>query len=182
MAQDVSIPLTLRLNTPGIHVYSLDSLTDGAGNTIDLVGPTRAFTVLGRSSVNFRGCSTGPDKTLSILQGKTTKLLVSLNEVDALDAPWTVKIRYEPPAAAESHQPAPKGKSAKMATQPWTREFTIPHDKKTIAIEADKAGDYSIVSVSGGSCPGEVLSPETCRVIEQPLPTAEIEFKSIHEW
>jgi nucleoporin POM152 len=138
--------------------------------------------VLGRSSVNFRGCSTGPDKTVSLLQGKTTKLLVSLNEVDSLDAPWTAKIRYEPPLALEPTESASRGKPGNTAAQPWTREFTIPYDKKTIAVEADKAGDYTIVSVRGSSCPGEVLNPETCRVIEQPLPTAEIEFKSIHEW
>lgn len=138
--------------------------------------------MLGRSSVNFRGCSTGPDKTVSLLQGKTTKLLVSLNEVDTLDAPWAAKIRYEPPLALEPPESPLRGNSGNTAAQPWTREFTIPRDKKTIAVEADKAGDYTIVSVSGNSCPGEVLSPETCRVVEQPLPTAEVEFKSIHEW
>lgn len=102
-------------------------------------------------------------------------MLVSLNEVDTLDAPWTARVRYDPPLGLES-------KSGKAVAQSWTRDFVIPSDKKTIAIDADKAGDYSLVSISGNLCPGEVLSPETCRVVEQPIPTAEIEFKSIHEW
>ena len=138
--------------------------------------------MFGQSSVAFRGCSTGPDKTVSLLHGKTTKLLVSLNEVDTLDAPWTAKIRFQPPLALESQESASRGKSGRMTAQPWINEYTIPRDKKTIAVEVDQAGDYTIVSVSGSACPGEVLSPETCRVVEQPLPTAEIEFKSIHEW
>lgn len=31
-------------------------------------------------------------------------------------------------------------------------------------------------------CEGDVLSPETCKVVEKPMPTAEIEWKRIHEW
>lgn len=31
-------------------------------------------------------------------------------------------------------------------------------------------------------CAGDVLAPETCQVVERPLPSAEIEWKRIHEW
>lgn len=31
-------------------------------------------------------------------------------------------------------------------------------------------------------CDGDVLSPETCKVVQKPYPTAEIEWKRIHEW
>jgi hypothetical protein len=31
-------------------------------------------------------------------------------------------------------------------------------------------------------CVGEVLAPDTCSVVERPLPSAQIEWKRIHEW
>lgn len=171
--------MTLRLDSPGVHVYSLDSLTDGAGNVVemDVKSSTslsrRSFIVRGRSSASFRGCGTSSDKAVSLLQGKTSKLLVTLNEVDETDGPWVVQLRYDPPIGSQKNMKSP---------ETWTREFTIPTDKRTIAVNAEKAGDYTILSVRGQSCSGEVFSPETCRVIEQPIPTAEIDFKSIHEW
>lgn len=162
-----------------MHVYSLDSLTDGAGNVVEMDAGTssslskRSFIVRGRSSASFRGCGTSSDKAVSLLQGKTSRLLVSLNEADESDGPWVVQLRYDPPVGSEKNPKSPEA---------WTREFTIPADKRTIAVTAEKAGDYTILSVRGQSCSGEVFSPETCRVVEQPVPTAEIEFKSIHEW
>jgi nucleoporin POM152 len=128
----------------------------------------RTFTVLGKSAISFRDCGTAPDQVVSVLQGKGGKMLVSLNDIDPADGPWTFTMKYEP--AAGLHTPK------------WTKDYVIPIDKKTIAVDVDKAGDYRIIKVKGRACPGEILSPETCRVIEQPVPSAEIEFKSIHEW
>jgi nucleoporin POM152 len=31
-------------------------------------------------------------------------------------------------------------------------------------------------------CEGDVMAPETCKVVEKQRPSAEIEWKRIHEW
>lgn len=95
-------------------------------------------------------------------------MMVSLSDLDVEDGPWTFAMKFQPVAGSTA--------------QGWTKDFTIPADKKTIAVDVDKAGDYTILKVQGRTCTGDVLSPETCRVVERPVPTAEIEFTSIHEW
>ncbi|KAF8314013.1 hypothetical protein DL93DRAFT_2228159 [Clavulina sp. PMI_390] len=188
VAQDVRIPLTLRLDTPGMHTYALDSLTDGSGNTLDLVQKfkdfkgekpnVRVFDVLGQSSISFLGCGKGQDTVARLLHGKQVELAVMLNEHrDVQDGPWVATVRYDPPAGLIESG----GKASKSLVQGWTKEYTIPSDKRAVSFNASKPGEYTILKVSGQLCPGEVLSPETCRVVEQPKPAAEIEFKSIHE-
>jgi nucleoporin POM152 len=156
----------------------LDSLTDGVGNTVDLPGtpaaPTkRSITVLGRSSASFWGCGTGADKTVDLLHGKEGRLTVFLNSLDPADGPWVVTIRCDPDR---------REKQSRKSSSPWTKDFTIPQDRKSINVMVTEPGEYTIVRIKGKACSGEILSPETCRVVEQPMPSAEIEFKSIHEW
>ena len=175
VAQEVKIPLDLRFNTPGLHTYALDSITDGIGNVIDLLSTTsheldvqKSISVLGRSSVNFRGCGTGPEKTVDLLQGKEGILTVGLNNLDLIDGPWTVTIVYEP-----TDSKSRKG---------WTKDFVSRSHKSTLNVVVTEPGEYTIVSFRGKTCSGEILSPETCRVLEQPKPTAEVTFQGIQEW
>ena len=179
LAQDVRIPLTLRLDASGSHAYTLDSLTDGVGNTVDLLSASvasatkRSITVLGRSSASFWGCGAGADKTVDLLHGKEGRLTVVLNSMDPADGPWVVTIRCDPER---------RDKQSRKTNSGWTKDFTIPQDRKSINVAVIEPGEYTIVKIKGKACFGEILSPETCRVVEQPMPSAEIEFKSIHEW
>lgn len=178
------------LNTAGSHIYVLDSLVDGLGNTriltqssttrkIDSAGSTalssidakRSVTVLRRASISFRDC--GPGSPSSLLIGAKTPLKLAVKESDQLDGPWDVTVNYQPPAISASD---------KKAVKPWKKTFTTEKGETSLTIDAGAAGDYSILSFHGQHCPGDVLYPETCRVIEEPLPTAEIEWKRIHEW
>lgn len=175
VAQQVEVPLDLRFNTPGLHTYALDTISDSIGNVVDLLSAAshesdvqKSVSVLGRSSVSFRGCGTGPEKTVDLLQGKEGTLTVALNHLDSADRPWTVTIVFEP---ADS-----RGRKG------WMKDFVSLPDKKTLNVPVTESGEYTIVSLRGQTCSGEILSPETCRVVEQPEPTAEITFQSIQEW
>ncbi|KAF8336634.1 uncharacterized protein EI90DRAFT_3046569 [Cantharellus anzutake] len=175
LAQEVKIPLDLPLNVQGLHVYTLETVTDGVGNVVDLPFATshesdvqKSITVLGRSSVSFRGCGTGPDRTVDLLQGKEGTITIAFNNLDPADGPWTVTISFQP---VDSN----KGRKG------WTKEFASQSGKKTLTIGVTEPGEYTIIKVQGKTCPGDILSPETCRVIEQPKPTAEITFQGIQE-
>jgi nucleoporin POM152 len=154
-------------------------LTDGGGNTVDLLSASatsttkRSITVLGRSSASFWGCGTGTAKTVDLLHGKEGRVTVVLNSSDPADGPWVVTLRFDPER---------RDKQSRKASSGWTKDFTIPQDRKSINVPVSEPGEYSIVRIKGKTCPGEILSPETCLVVEQPKPSAEIGFKSLHEW
>ncbi|KAF8527547.1 hypothetical protein BU17DRAFT_73948 [Hysterangium stoloniferum] len=172
---ELRIPLTMQLDALGPHTYSLDALTDGVGNSLDLatlppstkLSTSQTVTVIGRSAMSFKSC--GPGRPASLLIGKDTPLFITANDADAEDGPWYITVRYKPPL------------DDKKKYKPWQQDFRSPLGKRDLTLLARAPGEYTIVGVKGKYCPGDVLSPESCRVIEQPLPTAEIEWKRIHE-
>ncbi|KAF8514743.1 hypothetical protein JB92DRAFT_3082946 [Gautieria morchelliformis] len=174
-AEELRIPLTIHLDVLGRHTYSLDALTDGVGNTFEISSlPSSArlhaslsATVLRRSAMSFKSC--GPGRPASLLIGKETPLLVMANDADVDDGPWDITIKYQPPS------------DDKRKFKPWQQNFKTPLGKRELTLLARAPGEYSITGVRGRYCPGDVLSPETCRVIEQTLPIAQIEWKRIHE-
>lgn len=187
-AHDLRIPLDMPLNSPGSHTYVLDSLADGLGNLQSLTprkiepkdtnnnnnnavlakDTTRSVTVLKRAAISFRDCA--PGKPASLLVGGETPLAIAARESDAQDGPWDVKVRYQP---AETGKKAPK---------PWVKTLTTPAGRNQLTLSANAPGEYEIVDVKGQYCPGDVLSPETCRVVQQAYPSADIDWKRIHEW
>ncbi|GJJ13358.1 hypothetical protein Clacol_007610 [Clathrus columnatus] len=174
-AQNLHIPLKIQLDTLGKQTYALDGLADGAGNSLDLTviqGTTRAYTshsvtVLRRSAMSFAAC--GPGRPTSLLIGKEAPLSIIASELDLNDGPWNVTIKYNPPA------------NDKRSFKSWQQDFTTLPGKRDLTLLAKAPGEYTIVKIQGQHCPGDILSPETCRVVEQPLPTAEVEWKRIHE-
>ncbi len=65
---------------------------------------------------------------------------------------------------------------------PYTRDYATKPGQGDLEIKAMQAGTYTIVRVDGIECPGDILSPETCKVVEQPLPRADVKLEGIHEW
>ena len=178
---------------PGNHAYTLDSISDGVGNTVSLnkdvhahkqqsppdqvalrrgaeKSVKRSFSVIRRSSVLFKDCAPGHPSSLLIDQKNS--LHVNLMESDALDGPWDVELRFKGDGSSVG----------KKKTAAWQKTFTIGKDKKSVDIGVDMPGEYSIVDVKGRHCPGDVLNPSTCPVIQHPYPTADIQWKRIHEW
>ncbi|KAF9270637.1 hypothetical protein L218DRAFT_849562 [Marasmius fiardii PR-910] len=178
--EKLRVPLTVSLDAPGAHVYALEEVMDAVGNLIVLSPDGRAeserrtiqtFRVLQRPSVSFKYCS--PGNPTPLLIGSEARLVVTANEADALDAPWSVELKYRPSTDGENE----KYKKYK----PWKKTLTTEPGKRDITLTANSPGDYSITSVRGKWCNGDVLAPESCTVVEKPKPTAEIAWKKIHE-
>ncbi|KAJ8084484.1 hypothetical protein PM082_003254 [Marasmius tenuissimus] len=177
--EKLRVPLTVSLNTPGAHVYALEEVMDAVGNVI-FTSPdgrtehdktVQSFRVLQRPSISFKYCS--PGNPTPLLIGSESRMVVTANEADPLDAPWSVDLRYMPSAEGENE----KYKKYK----PWKKTLTTEEGKREIVIPASTPGEYTIASVRGKYCNGDVLAPESCPVIERPKPTAEITWKKIHE-
>ncbi|PCH34046.1 hypothetical protein WOLCODRAFT_130155 [Wolfiporia cocos MD-104 SS10] len=194
--EDLRIPLTVTLDALGTHTYVLESITDAIGNTIGagiggatpevsglsvLLGSRgsshvqankthKSVTILRRPSVSFQHC--GPGKPASLLIGSETPLTIATDNADSLDAPWDVSVSFQPDTPDEG---------GKKRSKPWTQNFQTHGHKRELTVRANAPGEYTIVGVKGKYCEGDILSPETCKVIERPLPTAEIEWKKIHE-
>lgn len=189
-AEELRVPLDMPLNTPGSHVYILDSLSDSQGNVHVLTASqlprkseqadavaklsnenSRSLSVLRRAAMSFKDC--GPGNPASLLIGSDATLDISARDSDAQDGPWDVTIEYKPSQGAQAD-----GKAAK----PWKKKLTTPTGRTSLTVNAGAPGEYTILDVRGRYCMGDVLSPETCKVVEQPYPTADIEWKRIHEW
>ncbi|KAI0321354.1 hypothetical protein OF83DRAFT_1168509 [Amylostereum chailletii] len=191
--QTVRVPLTVSAGALGTHTYTLESVVDALGN-IENVAPSsrtavatkdanatfaedansktsRTLHVLRRPAVSFRSCS--PAKPASLRIGSEVSLQIAASEADALDGPWDVTVKYQPPVADEA------GYSKRL--KPWQQTLQTKQNKRELAVKTDAPGQYVIVDVKGKYCEGDVLNPETCRVVELPKPTAEIEWRRIHE-
>ncbi|KAI0274973.1 hypothetical protein BC834DRAFT_839954 [Gloeopeniophorella convolvens] len=184
--QEVRVPLTVSAEAFGAHIYVLESVTDALGNVEGLSSSwppskssdlsnskiSRSLQVLHRPNMAFKGC--GPQKPASLRTGSNVSLLIHTHEADDLDSPWDVKVRYQPPTDES-------GKSINKRLRPWQQIIHTLPGKRDLNVDADAPGDYTIVDIKGKYCDGDVLSPETCTVVELPKPAAEIEWKRIHE-
>ncbi|KAF7968974.1 hypothetical protein HWV62_28777 [Athelia sp. TMB] len=189
---DLKVPLQVTLGSVGRHTYVLEEVIDGVGNAVvvdnsytTLAGKlglaprdlnatqfnpktTRSVNVLRRPSMSFRNC--GPGAPTSLLIGSEASLTVGASEADDLDAPWEVSFKYQPPTELD-------GKKLK----PWTRTLTTEKARKDTTLKVTAPGEYTITGVQGKFCAGDVLAPESCKVVEKQRPTAEIDWKRIHE-
>lgn len=187
--QEVRVPLTVSAEAFGIHTYVLESVTDALGNLEylsswssakhgDLSSESntkisRSLRVLHRPTMAFKGC--GPQKPAALRIGSNVSLVIDTEEADDFDAPWDVKVRYQPPTDES-------GKNINRRLRPWQQTIQTQSSNRDLTVEVDSPGDYTIVDIRGKYCEGDVLSPETCTVVELPMPTAEIEWRRIHEW
>jgi nucleoporin POM152 len=173
-AQMLQVPLTVSLDAIGAHNYVLESVTDRFGNHINIGASSghskskwaRSITVLRRPNVSFKTC--GPGKPSSLLIGSETPITITTHEADPLDAPWDITVKYLP--------------LSNKGLRPWQRKLKTRKDQRDLVLKAGAPGEYTILGVRGAYCEGDVLSPEVCKVVEMPYPSAEIEWKKIHEW
>ncbi|PFH49818.1 hypothetical protein AMATHDRAFT_146737 [Amanita thiersii Skay4041] len=185
--QELKVPLTVPLDAVGTYVYALEEVTDGVGNVVsiesdvksvdgrhmDQSAATRSLMVLRRPTFSFRHC--GPERPTSLLIGSQAPLTIAAHEADDFDAPWEVDVSYLPQAASDNDT----GKNKHL--KPWKKTLKSSGHQKELTFMASNPGEYTILGVKGRHCPGDILAPETCRVIQKPLPSAEIQWKRIHE-
>ena len=162
VAREINIPLAVALDKLGTHTYTLDTIRDAVGNSVALgskpnIDTTRGFAVLRRPEVSFANCAGG--RPVGLRKGQSASLRVKTHGADQRDAPWSVIIR------------GPKG-----STQ------TLQMDKNEKNLEVREEGDWTIMDVQGKFCAGDVLSPETCRVAQVLVPSAEVKWEKIREW
>ncbi|KAG2155546.1 hypothetical protein DEU56DRAFT_767978 [Suillus clintonianus] len=171
--QKLKIPLSLSLDALGKHTYNLESVIDGMGNIVQLndghhdTKTTRSLSVLRRPSVSFKAC--GPGNPTLLLIGSEAPVALTVSSSDSLDGPWDIDVRFEPT----------NGDGKRM--KPWDKTLQTQKDKNDVVLKAGVPGEYVINGIRGKYCDGDVLAPETCRVVEKAMPTAEIEWKRIHE-
>ncbi|KAF8956062.1 hypothetical protein BDZ97DRAFT_1925843 [Flammula alnicola] len=183
--QHVTVPLSISLENPGTYLYALEEVTDGVGNIIRVgieapssitdstskTKTTRSFIVLQKPAVSFAQCST--DTPASLLIGSDTQINIRSVQVDAFDAPLDINLAYQPPTDGD----VKNNKRYKA----WKKTLKFQGDERSLAFRVNAPGDFKIVAVKGKYCTGTVLAPDTCRVVQKPLPSAEIEWKRIHE-
>ncbi len=186
-AQELRVPLDVPFDVAGTHQYTLHQVYDGLGNTrtlgsiptsrkpdhgeLSMSEFTRSVTVLRRAGVSFKDC--GPGKPASLLIGSEAHLQLAARDADPKDGPLAVTV---------AHRPLSSNTSTKNTLSPWQKVVSYPSGRLSFPINVTTPGEYTVVGVKGQTCPGDVLSPDTCKVVEEPHPSAEIEWKRIHEW
>lgn len=189
VSQEVSIPIELPLAMTGRHRYVIDSMTDALGNAFEpSLSPhteltARSVEVIQRGAATFKNCG-GNSRSIALFKDSSATLTLSIqrnqNNRDRRDAstiPETdsvksVSLRYDPPSSGQSSNKAS-----------YTKEYSARKSKSgELSVQVKDQGTYTIVAVNGRQCAGEVLSPEICKVVEQPLPSAEVTLQSIQEW
>ncbi|KAG1754906.1 uncharacterized protein EDB91DRAFT_259356 [Suillus paluster] len=171
--QKLKVPLSLSLDALGKHTYTLENIIDGMGNAVHLDDEhhdtkiTRSLSVLRRPSVSFKSC--GPGNPTSLLVGSEAPVALTVSDSDPLDGPWNIDVRFEPASGDDKRM------------KPWDKKLQTQENKNDVVLKAGVPGEYVITGIKGKYCDGDVLAPETCKVVEKAMPTAEIEWKRIHE-
>lgn len=89
--------------------------------------------------MSFKYC--GPGSPTSLLVGDEASLTVSAKDSDALDGPWEVSIKYQPPTDLE------KGGGKRF--KPWKKTLKTQQDRKDLKFGANAPGEYTITGVRG---------------------------------
>ncbi|TFK36998.1 hypothetical protein BDQ12DRAFT_234110 [Crucibulum laeve] len=188
MPQEMRIPLMVSLDQPGTYLYALEEISDGIGNVIRVgsdvhvaehppsskTETTRSFVVLRKPAVTFEHCNS--HTPTSLLIGSEAALTVRTVQADTFDAPWEVTVKYQPPTDVGS-----SNANASKLYKPWKKVLKTHDTNKELTLRAHAPGDYTITGIKGKWCSGDVLAPESCKVMEKPFPSAEIQWKRIHE-
>ncbi|KAL1708824.1 hypothetical protein EV121DRAFT_196368 [Schizophyllum commune] len=170
--QTIPVPLAAALDTTGTHTYVLEEVTDAVGNYARLgqdspLKTTSSVTVLRRPAMSFKRC--GPGKPTPVLIGAETSLPVVASVADAMDAPYEVTVKYNPPT------------DAPRRSSPFTTKYSTNDSRQDVSVLAKYPGEYTIVGVHGKYCEGDVLAPDVCTVSELPKPSVDVEWEKIHE-
>lgn len=158
-SQYMSIKLNLTFEKPGEYEYELQSVTDGAGNKIDLSQlPKRTFAVHEHPTAQMQCSTTRPVKLL--IGDDSVKLPVKLQG----NGPW--KVQYEYNSLDENDG------------EKKLRRLELP-SADSASLVATAPGEYKLLSVTDNFCKGDILYPSTCHVVQPPLPAVQVQAFSI---
>ena len=139
----------------------------------------RKMIVYPKSQISFVGCGTGSirysgasssgsgGEPVKLLQGQyaalnlkvSTAAPTSIGAGVADDAPWSVKVKFEPELAENTNNDEYQ---KQLATNAWEKEISLK--KRSDNIMVNGPGKYSIISFKGDHCAGEILEPSEVRL------------------
>lgn len=132
--QQISLMLNLTLTTASQYQYQIETVTDGAGNVMEMIDPVPAnLDVHSPPSIKFQCDLQRPAKLL--IGSKSVELPLYLQG----QAPWKVEYEFSNAEAAEATR-----KTASLDSQVSTISVTQP-------------GDYKILNLEDKFCKGESL-------------------------
>ncbi|KAM3578510.1 hypothetical protein VKS41_004564 [Umbelopsis sp. WA50703] len=154
--QRVSLMLNLTLTTASQYQYQIETVTDGAGNVMEMIEPVQAnLDVHSPPSIKFE-CDL--QRPVNLLIGsKSVDLPLRLQG----NAPWKVEYEYSNIDSSEA-----------------TRR-TASLDLQVSTISVTRPGDYKILNLEDKFCKGDVLYPSVCRVVQPPLPEVRLDATPI---
>lgn len=179
-SQSVEVEMDTALSTTGDWVYYIDEVEDALGNLVNytqiynnrenprlLFSKSLAygFMVHPRPQISFKGCS--PENPIKLRKGSTTRLPITINEVDARDGPFKAEFEYVPLEDSI-------GSSPQFS---FSNNFT----KLVDSINVKDSGMYKMLDFEGNYCKGTVLEPATCLVYVPPEPEINVEFSSLED-
>ncbi|WFD44392.1 hypothetical protein MPSI1_003060 [Malassezia psittaci] len=159
-ASKFNVPVSLDLGNPGVQRFQLSFVSDACGNQV-AIRDTAEVRVQSRATAHFDAvqCTGKPQKLLRNSTGIT--LPIRVQAADDRHS-WSAQVQF---------QPADPSKS------PWMRSISLENPQ----LQVTEPGTYTLSTLHGPVCAGDIGAPWTCEVAEVPYPSADIHFESIED-
>lgn len=161
--QIVMVPINVSFDNPAEYIYTIQSVTDGCGNTADFTQSAtnteqvalqqKRFAVHQSPTAKFNCPPSNPVKLL--IGGGSAATGVPLRVTG--EKPWTIRVEFAPygvPGILESKD-------------------IIVHSADD-RLPVDLPGRYTLISVRDKYCAGDIMYPSRCEVVQPPLPSFDI--------
>lgn len=176
--QIVRVPLNESLGSSGTWSYSIEEVHDACGNVVTYSplddatmknGPQqgREFTVLERPRISMQGCN--QQKYLQVAKHKTMPLPLNLVAPNS-DAPYSLQYTFTPHGT---------GKEGSEKALESFKEAILNAESQRF--EISEPGWYSLTSISGAHCSGDILEPASCLLHNPPEPELAIRSERIFD-
>lgn len=180
----INVPLNESLNTLGAWVYTVDEVQDACGNSVEYSthvkegdrsshrssGPEQAFIVRPRPRASLKHRRS--PCVLEVARGRSVELPINLDGVsEGATEHYTLTYRYTPLEDLSTngeHAPNASIRSIRLEDATKKPEIVQP-------------GLYSLLSVSSGYCPGEILEPTSCLLLNPPEPSVVVNSENIYD-
>ncbi|KAL8760589.1 MAG: hypothetical protein Q9184_003231 [Pyrenodesmia sp. 2 TL-2023] len=185
-SQSTKLSMNESLGVSGHWRYSIDEISDGCGNIVDytkrrLSNPHRRhgmiempleqrFSVYERPKAALQGCDS--QHALQVPKGKSIRLPLYISssgsENEAQDS-HRVSYLFTPSADMLSNQGHAEGSAlVDFRSGPHGSDYDI-----------SEPGLYTLQSVESAFCPGEIMEPSSCLLLNPPEPNVNIETQNI---
>ncbi|KAK9479247.1 hypothetical protein V1514DRAFT_305271 [Lipomyces japonicus] len=179
----VPISLDTSLGTVGRWSYTIDEVEDGLGNLVNYSklyadtdreqapeltskGLNYGFLVHPRPTVRFSTCS--PERPVNLPKGKTLSVPLQLSQ-SAEGGPYNVGLLYTPLDSFGSNEK----KNVEVLN------VTLRNGLEKFIIS--KPGTYTIDSINGKYCGGDILESASCVALMPSEPTLSVSFEDIED-